>query len=122
MEIRSYTNTAPVPAASADRPTSAATVAVKGEAAPAQTVDAVKQAGAAPSEEQVTQALNSINQMLQDHSLDLEFSLDRDSARTIVKVVDKGTLEVIRQMPTREALEIAKALDQLHSLLIKQQA
>jgi flagellar protein FlaG len=37
-------------------------------------------------------------------------------------VVDKDTNEVIRQMPSREALEIAKALDKLQSLLARQTA
>jgi flagellar protein FlaG len=119
MEIRPHTNTAPAPAASADKP---AIVAAKAEAAPTQTVNAAKQPAAAPSEEQLAHALKSINQVLQDRSQDLEFSVDQDSERTIVKVIDKSTQEVIRQMPTQEALEIAKALDHMQSLLVKQQA
>ena len=75
-----------------------------------------------PTENQVSQALKNINNLLESRSQDLEFSVDSASARTIVKVVDKNTQEVIRQMPTQEALEIAKALDQLHSLLIRQTA
>jgi flagellar protein FlaG len=122
MEIRPHTNTAPAPPASADKPTSAAIGAAKADAAPTQAVNAVKQLAAAPSEEQVAHALKSINQVLQDRSPNLEFSVDGDSKRTIVKVVDKTTQEVIRQMPTQEALEIAKALDRLQSLLVKQQA
>jgi flagellar protein FlaG len=122
MEIRPHTNTAPAPTASADKASSAAIVAAKGEAAPTQTVIAAKQPDAAPSEEQISHALKSINRVLQDRSQGLEFSVDPDSERTIVKVVDKSTHEVIRQMPTAEALEIAKALDRLQSLLVKQQA
>ena len=40
----------------------------------------------------------------------------------IVKVVDRETREVLRQMPTQEALEIAKALDRTQGLLIKLEA
>ncbi|HEU4372950.1 MAG TPA: flagellar protein FlaG [Telluria sp.] len=122
MEIRPHLNTVPAPAPQADKPASLAAVTARAEAAPTQTVIAAQQPNAPAGEDQVAHALKSINQVLQDRSQDLEFSVDADSTRTIVKVVDKNTQEVIRQMPTQEALEIAKALDRLQSLLIKQQA
>ena len=90
--------------------------------APVQSAAAVKRAEAPPSEEQVTDALESINTALKERSQALQFSVDKDSARTIVTVTDTNTKEVIRQMPTREAMEIAKALDRLQSLLTKQTA
>jgi len=40
----------------------------------------------------------------------------------VVKVVDKETKEVIRQMPSKEVVELAKALDKLQGLMIKQTA
>ena len=86
---------------------------------------AEKESGAgltAPVAKELTQALASINDVLKDRAPGLEFSFDKDDARLVVKVVDKDTNEVIRQMPTREALEIAKALDKLQSLLSKQTA
>ncbi len=52
----------------------------------------------------------------------LEFSIDEESHRTVVKVVDQQTKELIRQMPSVEALEIAKALDRVQGLLINQKA
>jgi flagellar protein FlaG len=91
-------------------------------AAPTQSADALKPAEPAPSAAQVSQAVKSINTVLQVRSQDLEFSVDPDSARTIVTVTDKNTHEVIRQMPSREVIEIAKALDHLQSLLIRQTA
>lgn len=83
---------------------------------------AVQATKPAPEEQEVTHALNSINEVLKARSPDLEFSVDSDSHRTVVKVVDKNTQEVIRQMPTKEALEIAKALDRLQSMLIRDSA
>ena len=51
---------------------------------------------------------------------------DQDTKRTVVKVVDQTTKEVVRQFPTKEALAIAKALDEQGSastgLLIDQTA
>jgi flagellar protein FlaG len=70
----------------------------------------------------VGHAVDSINQAMKSLANRIEFSIDEDSKRQIVKVIDPDTKEVIRQMPSEEALQIAKALDRLQGLLIKQQA
>ncbi len=75
-----------------------------------------------PSIAQVAEAVKGINKAIQTISQNVEFSIDEDSDRAIVKVIDRETKEVIRQMPSKEALEIAKALDKVQGLLIKQQA
>ncbi|MCC6071338.1 flagellar protein FlaG [Massilia sp. GCM10020059] len=77
---------------------------------------------AEPAQAEVADALKTINKTVQAMSPSLEFSIDADSKRTVVKVVDMDTKEVIRQMPSVEALEIAKALDRLQGLLIRQKA
>lgn len=76
----------------------------------------------APSQDELKDALDNINRSMQAKSQSLEFSIDQDSDRTIVKVVDQNTKEVIRQIPTPEALAISKALDNAQGLLIKQTA
>ena len=86
----------------------------------AQAVAAAQQG--TPGKEELAEAVKSINLALQDRSPGLEFSIDSDSQRAIVKVVDRDTQEVIRQMPSREALEIAKSLETLQGLLEKQSA
>ena len=75
-----------------------------------------------PAKEELDNALVSINKTLQERAPGLEFSVDDESKRAIVKVVDMETNEVIRQMPSREAIEIAKALDKLQSLMARQTA
>jgi flagellar protein FlaG len=75
-----------------------------------------------PSKDDIAAALASINTALKDRAPGLEFSVDHDSDRAVVKVIDKDTQEVIRQMPSQEAIEIAKALDKLQSLMVKQSA
>lgn len=74
-----------------------------------------------PDPAQLSQALQSINKALQTSSSNLEFTVDDDTERTIVKVVDRQTGEIIRQMPSVEALEIAKALDRAAGKLIHQE-
>lgn len=74
------------------------------------------------NQQQLPEALKRINTVLQVRAPGLEFSVDDDSARTVVKVIDTNTNELIRQMPSKEALEIAKALERLDSLLIRDKA
>lgn len=77
---------------------------------------------AAPDAQAVGQAVENINQAMKSLSNRIEFSIDEDSKRQVVKVIDPDTKEVIRQMPSEEALAISKALDRLQGLLIKQEA
>ncbi|MGV3741036.1 MAG: flagellar protein FlaG [Burkholderiaceae bacterium] len=77
---------------------------------------------AEPSTEQLSQAVASINATIQKLSPGLEFSIDQESNRTIVRIVDQQTKELIRQMPSAETLEIAKALDRVQGLLISLRA
>jgi len=114
----------------ADRtPVGADTAAAQGAArAPAtavETANAVKASAAVPTLDQVTEAVSQLNKSAQAKSQGLEFSIDNDTKRTVVKVVDQSTKEVLRQIPTPEALEIAKALESKSSntgLLIQQTA
>lgn len=84
-------------------------------AAPVETAAAVKGPEALPSEEQVNDALSKLNSTPQAQANSLQFSVDEDTKRTVVKVVDLNTKEVVRQFPSKEALAIAAALDQQQS-------
>lgn len=81
-----------------------------------------QQAGKEPSREQLNQAVSDLNQSSQMKTQGLEFSIDEDSQRTVVKVIDQETKEVLRQIPTREALELAKTFDTAKGSLISQSA
>jgi flagellar protein FlaG len=86
-------------------------------------VDAVKAKEAAPSKKDVEEAVAKLNQSVQGRAQGLEFSIDDESNRTIVKVIDQTTKEVLRQIPTPEALQIAKSIDaHTGGLLVDQQA
>ena len=87
-----------------------------------QTANAVQQAATPPSMEQVKQAVQEINKSTQYGARGLEFSVDDASDRTIIKIVDKQTQDVIRQIPTEEALAISHSLDQVIGNLLKDKA
>lgn len=91
-------------------------------AAPVELVDAVRQPAAVPRQGNIGAAVKDLNKSLQAVAPGVEFSIDEDSQRTVVKIVDQETKEVLRQVPTEEVLELAKALDKLQGLLIQQKA
>lgn len=123
MDIQSTSNAPPATAAALPQKSAAPSeVQAAAKPAPVETAAAVQQAAPAPTLAEVAQAVRNINRAMQEQSQDLEFTIDDDSKRTVVKVVDQKTKEVLRQIPTVEALEIAKALDQMKGLLIHQQA
>lgn len=67
-------------------------------------------------------ALDAINKYLKPVASNIEFSIDQDSGRTLVKIVDTETNTVIRQTPSKEVLAIARELDKLQGLLIREKA
>ncbi|MDD2883486.1 MAG: flagellar protein FlaG [Dechloromonas sp.] len=76
----------------------------------------------APSRQDIEQATEQVKKFISPTNSDIRFSIDEDTGITVVKVMDKTTNEIIRQIPGDEILQIAKALDRLQGLLVKQQA
>jgi flagellar protein FlaG len=74
------------------------------------------------SREDVSAAVKKINESLPTSAQSLQFSIDEDSKDIVVKVIDQNTKEVVRQIPSEEALDIAKSLDKMRGLLIRQTA
>jgi flagellar protein FlaG len=65
----------------------------------------------------VDSAVKAIDQFIKASQRDLEFSIDQAHGIAIVKVVSTETGEVIRQMPTEEALKLADSMDKQGSVL-----
>jgi flagellar protein FlaG len=74
------------------------------------------------SVEELQTAVEKIQEFIHKAASDIEFSIDEDSGRTVVKVIDRETEEIIRQIPSQEMLDLAQALDKLQGLLIRQEA
>ena len=72
--------------------------------------------------ELVKKATEQISKFIQSNSSNLLFSVDKSHNRIIVKVVDKETGEVIRQIPGEETLAIASSLDAVKGVLIQSKA
>jgi len=75
-----------------------------------------------PRPEELQSALQKISEFVSSTASEISFSVDNESGRTVVKVTDRSTKEVIRQIPSQEFLEMSKALDHLQGLLLKNKA
>lgn len=76
-----------------------------------------------PSKEQVKRTVESMKQMAETTAPNsLQFSIDDDTGKTIVRVSDAQTGEMIRQIPSEELLDIARSLDKMQGMLLRQKA
>jgi len=77
-----------------------------------------------PTSAQLQGVVDDINRTMKSMNKNLEFSVDKDSNRTVVKMVDVDTGEVIRQFPSEEALAISRSIDEQlkQGMFIKQKA
>ncbi len=68
-------------------------------------------------------AVAALNQAMAQSKQSLEFSVDTDTNKTVVKMVDTSTGELIRQFPSEAALAISREIEQFQQgLLLKQKA
>jgi flagellar protein FlaG len=71
---------------------------------------------------QVEDAVVTLQAFAQSVSRDLNFSVDDGSGQVVVKVTDATSGDVIRQIPSEEALQLAENLSDARSLLFKAEA
>lgn len=76
---------------------------------------------AVASPERIREAVDNIQEFVQSVRRDLNFSLDDSSGRVVVKVTDSSSGDVIRQIPSEEALKLAESLSEARSLLFSAQ-
>ena len=107
-------NAAPAPNTAADKPEKAE------QSQP--TASLMEMRSESVSREQLNQAIKATKDFVGPINSSLDFSVDEDTGSVVVKVIDKETKEVIRQFPSEEMLSIAKALDSIKGLLVKQKA
>ena len=86
----------------------------------------VKEQAEEQAKEQETEALEAVVEELSDvmalMNKGLAFSVDEDSGAAVVKVMDIDSGEIIRQIPSDEALELAQKLQDVKGLLMRTEA
>lgn len=76
--------------------------------------------GAAPAD--LEAALDDLAARAAESGAQLDFRIDEDSGRVVVSVVDRRDGTVLRQMPSEEALRIARSLARYEPHLIEVRA
>ena len=74
------------------------------------------------SQKALDDSLSKINQTVQLFNNTIEFQVDPTTNRQVVRIVDTQTKEVVSQIPSEEALQLAQALEKLQGLLVKDKA
>ena len=79
--------------------------------------DDKKDAKAVQDADKVKHAVSEIEKFLKASQRNLEFSTDEESGKIVVKVIATDSGELIRQLPSEEALRIAHSLSDVKSVL-----
>jgi flagellar protein FlaG len=63
-----------------------------------------------PDQETLRGTVSDLNMLVQQMRRELRFTVDEDSGEMVVKVIDKETDEVLRQIPSEELLALRKRM------------
>ena len=78
--------------------------------------------GAHEDKGDLAEQVEQLNTQLQDMQRGLRFSVDDSSGRIVVKVIDLGTDEVIRQIPSEEMLSIIRNAGSTENFIFSDEA
>jgi len=70
------------------------------------------------SNENIQAAARTIDSFVRDMGRSLDFRVDSSSGKQIVRVSNTQTGEVVRKIPNEEAVQIARSLNYLQSVLV----
>lgn len=70
----------------------------------------------------VEQAVVNLQDFVQTVNRDIRFSVHDDTGEIVVQVTDSESGDVIRQIPSEDALELAKSIQDVRSLLFETRA
>ena len=69
-------------------------------------------------EQQIKDALSKVNNKLVNHRTRCEFSYHEETKRVSIKVIDKDTEQVIREIPPEQTLEMVQKMWELAGFLV----
>jgi len=68
---------------------------------------------------EVENVVSDLNDVVQNLQRDLLFSIDEKSGKPFIKVLDKETEEVIREIPSKDIRELKARLGEMAGLIIR---
>ena len=76
----------------------------------------------AVDEQAVEEIVEDLNEFAQQIERQLQFSVDDDSGKTVIKVIDAATEELVRQIPAEEILALRERLGDVQGILFTTEA
>ncbi|MBR9726760.1 flagellar protein FlaG [Shewanella intestini] len=72
-----------------------------------------------PEDDKLSDVAENLTNMVSMMQKGLKFSVDEDSGEQVIKVQDVQSGDVIRQIPSEEALKLAEKLSEVSGILMK---
>ena len=88
------------------------------QAAPAQESAGKEPAKTSLSLDQLQKMVAEIQKKVTASASELQLTVDEESGKSIIKVTDKSTKELVWQFPSEDALQVTKALDRFQQGLL----
>ncbi len=78
--------------------------------------------GAAVGRQELSELAEELSELAQVVRRELDFSVDEDSGRTVIRVVDSETGKLVRQIPPEEVLTLVARFRECQAGLVEEQA
>ncbi len=72
--------------------------------------------------EPLKEVVSHLNDLVRELHRELEFSVDQDSGDTVIKVIDRETDEVVRQIPSEELMHLRRRLEEAAGVIFQDSA
>jgi flagellar protein FlaG len=70
------------------------------------------------STDEIEQIVSELNNFIQIFNTKIAFEIDKETRKTVLKIIDAQSNEIIRQIPPEELLAISKRISELLGLII----
>lgn len=71
---------------------------------------------------ELEQTVEAMNDVMSSLARGLNFQIDDDNGRTIIKVIDKETKDLIKQFPSEDLVKLITSMKNMQSILFDDQA
>lgn len=72
--------------------------------------------------QEIEETVQTMNDAMQAFSRGLNFQVDEDNGRTIIKVIDRETKDLIKQFPSEDLIKLITSMKNMQSILFDDQA
>ena len=73
-----------------------------------------------PTEKEIEEAIKKLNDFISVFNTKIALEVDKETKKTILKIIDVNSDKVIRQIPPEEMLEISRRITELLGLIINE--